>query len=132
MSWLDAELASKSSRNESPIMKRFEGNRIGDYSQETDQIRLIEDTDGDGKADKDTVFADGFNASRKGLALGCSHGRAASISRTSLISGCCGTPMGDGKADVRKSLSFGYGIRVGFLGHDLQRSADGTGWETLF
>jgi glucose/arabinose dehydrogenase len=32
-----------------------------------DEVRLIEDTDGDGYADKGTVFADGFN-SIQGLA----------------------------------------------------------------
>jgi len=100
-------------------LKRFEGNRIGDYSQETDQIRLIEDTDGDGKADKDTVFADGFNGIAEGIGAGLLARKGsvyfADIPNLWLLAG----HNGDGKADVRKSLSFGYGIRVGFLGHDL-------------
>src|SRR5215212_5329659 len=67
MTWLDAELASKSVEERVAYMKKFEGNRIGDYSKEADQVRLIEDTDGDGKADKDTVFAHGFSGVAEGI-----------------------------------------------------------------
>src|SRR3954468_20678956 len=55
MAWLDTELASQSVEQRVAYMKKFEGPKIGDYTKETDRVRLIEDTDGDGKADKATV-----------------------------------------------------------------------------
>src|SRR3954454_5270347 len=70
MGWLDTELASKSVEERIAYMKKFEGKKIADYAVETDRIRLIEDTDGDGKADKSTVFADGFNNIEDGIAAG--------------------------------------------------------------
>src|SRR5205807_6964993 len=72
-----------------------------------------------GKADHSTVFADGFNGAASGLAAGVL-ARKGDVYFTD-------TPdlwklkdtNGDGKADERKSLLYGFGVRVGFLGHDL-------------
>src|SRR3954470_24162026 len=56
MSWLDEELASTSVEERIEIMKRHEGPRITDYTKESDRVRLLWDSDGDGKADKATIF----------------------------------------------------------------------------
>src|SRR5436190_15290972 len=70
MSWLDEELASTSVEERVEIMKRHEGKRITDYAKESDRVRLLWDSDGDGKADKATIFADGFNGVAEGLGSG--------------------------------------------------------------
>src|SRR5688572_22047066 len=70
MAWLDDELKSTSVEDRIEYMKRFEGKRIADYSKETDRVRLIWDSNGDGKADKATIFADGFNGVAEGLGSG--------------------------------------------------------------
>ena len=70
MTWLDEELASQSVENRVEYMRRFEGKRIDDYTRETDRLKLIWDSNGDGKADKSTVFATGFNNIEDGLASG--------------------------------------------------------------
>ena len=119
MPWLDTELASKSVEERVAYMKKFEGPKISDYTKETDRVRLIEDTDGDGKADKATVFSEGYSGIADGIGAGLLAHKGsvyfANIPNLWLLQ----DKNGDGKADVKKSLSYGYGVRVGFLGHDL-------------
>src|SRR4029077_14480098 len=61
MDWLDEELASQTVAERDAYMTRHEGKRIADYYKQSDCVRLLVDSDGDGKADKATVFAEGFN-----------------------------------------------------------------------
>src|SRR4051794_24623148 len=68
--WLDRELASTSVEERIDYMKGFEGKRIGDYTKESDRVRLVWDSKGDGKADKSTIFADGFNGIAEGIGAG--------------------------------------------------------------
>jgi quinoprotein glucose dehydrogenase len=119
MSWLDDELAAKTVGERVAYMKRFEGKRLADYTKFSDRLRLIWDSDGDGKADKATVFAEGFTNIADGLAAGVLARQGdvyfANIPNLWKLR----DNNGDGVADVKKSLSYGYGVRVGFLGHDL-------------
>ncbi len=68
---LDADLASKSVDDRIAMLRYYMGDeadaRLG---VESDQIRLIEDRDGDGVADHSSIFADGFNGLADGLASG--------------------------------------------------------------
>src|SRR5687768_7925125 len=61
MNWLDADLASRSVADRVAMMKRHEGNRITNYTRESERLRLVIDTNGDGKADKSTIFSEGYN-----------------------------------------------------------------------
>jgi len=70
-----------------------------------DEIRLIEDTDGDGYADKATVYADGFN-SIEGLTF---HGDTVYAMHSPLLTALRDTD-GDGKADERRDLLIGLGL----------------------
>jgi quinoprotein glucose dehydrogenase len=89
------------------------------FSKWSDQVRLLEDRDGDGKADRSTVFADGFNNPLDGLAAGL-------IARDGDVYLTCIPNLwrlrdtdGDGKADQREALLHGFGVNAAFLGHDL-------------
>lgn len=119
MNWLDDELAVKTVEERVAYMTRFEGKRIADYTKQSDRLRLVWDSDGDGKADKATVFAEGFNGIADGLGAGVLARKGdvyyANIPNLWLLR----DNNNDGVADVKKSLSYGYGVRVGFLGHDL-------------
>jgi len=82
-------------------------------------VKLLEDRDGDGKVDHSTVFAEGFNQILDGLGAGV-------LARNGNVWFTCIPDLwllrdtnGDGVADFRKSLQRGYGVRIGFLGHDL-------------
>src|SRR5204863_724524 len=81
--------------------------------------RLVVDSDGDGKADKATIFADGFSHLHDGIGSGV-------LARDGKVWYTCIPDLylledtkGTGTADVKKSLQTGYGVRTGFLGHDL-------------
>jgi len=70
-----------------------------------DEIRLIEDTDGDGYADKATVYADGFN-SIEGLTF---HDGTVYAMHAPFLTSLRDT-NGDGKADERRDLLTGLGL----------------------
>jgi quinoprotein glucose dehydrogenase len=89
------------------------------FSKYSDQIRVLEDRDGDGRADRSQVFADGFNGPLDGLAAGV-------MARDGDVYFTCIPHLwrlrdrdGDGKADEREALLSGFGVNAAFLGHDL-------------
>jgi len=89
------------------------------FSKHSDRLRLLEDRDGDGRADRSTVFAAGFNHPLDGLAAGV-------LARDGDVYFTCIPNLwllrdtnGDGRADFRKKLHRGFGVNAAFLGHDL-------------
>ena len=119
MNWLDADLASRSVEDRVAMYRKFLGKEADSYGTEHDRVRLVEDRDGDGKADHAGVFADGFHDLADGVAAGV-------LARKGDVYFTCIPDLwllrdtdGDGKADVKKSLHRGYGVHVALLGHDL-------------
>lgn len=97
---------------------KFEGG-LDWFRRITDRVQLLEDTSGDGTADKSTTFADGFCEPLDGLMAGV-------LARDGDIYITCIPHLwrlrdndGDGKADVREKLLSGFGVNAAFLGHDL-------------
>jgi putative membrane-bound dehydrogenase-like protein len=78
---------------------------LGTQLKRRDEIRLVEDTDGDGYADKSTLFAGGFN-SIQGLA--CDAG-IVFVMHAPLLTALRDT-NGDGVADERRNLLSGLGL----------------------
>src|SRR5688572_2341064 len=70
MNWLNDDLASKSVEDRVAMMRKYESSRIEKYTNESDRVRLVIDTNGDGKADKSTVFSEGYHNIADGLAAG--------------------------------------------------------------
>lgn len=119
MYWLDDDMACRTVEDRLALYRKHLGAKFADYEKEHDRLRLLEDTDGDGSADRSTVFADGFNHAEDGLAAGV-------LARRGEVWFTCIPDLwrlrdtdGDGKADVRQSLHRGYGVHVNFIGHDL-------------
>ena len=50
---LDADLANRTVDDRVSMLKKYFGSKIGTLASESDRVRLIEDRDGDGKADHD-------------------------------------------------------------------------------
>ena len=119
MNWLDDDLASRTVADRVAMYRKYLGKEFERYGKEHDRVRLIEDKDGDGKADAASVFADGFHDASEGLGSGLL-ARKGSVYYTDIPNlWLLRDTKGSGKADVRTSLSSGYGVHVGFLGHDL-------------
>ncbi|MCX7400240.1 MAG: HEAT repeat domain-containing protein [Planctomycetales bacterium] len=97
---------------------KFEGGMEW-FKKTADQVRLVEDTDGDGRADRSTVFAPGFNGTLDGMAAGV-------MATDGDVFFTCIPNLwrlrdtnGDGVADERTVMQSGFGVNAGFLGHDL-------------
>lgn len=97
---------------------RFEGG-MDWFRKVADQVRLLEDTDGDGKADQTTIFAPGFNGTLDGLAAGV-------MATDGDVYFTCIPNLWrlrdtdhDGVADEQTIIQTGFGVNAGFLGHDL-------------
>lgn len=89
------------------------------FNKVSDQVRLVEDNDGDGRADRSTVFAPGFNGTLDGMAAGV-------MATDGDVFFTCIPNLwrlrdtnGDGVADERTVIQSGFGVNAGFLGHDL-------------
>ncbi len=120
MDWLDADMASRTVADRVAMYRKFlKPDEFAHYQVEHDRVRLVEDRDGDGKADHASVFADGFKNAADGIGAGL-------LARKGDVFYTCIPDLwrlrdkdGDGKAEVKEALSTGYGVHVAFLGHDL-------------
>jgi quinoprotein glucose dehydrogenase len=119
MDWLDDDLACRTVEDRRAMLQKHLKEQFGTFETEHDRVRLIEDTDGDGKADRSTVFADGFRHAEEGIGAGL-------LARQGSVWYTCIPDLwllrdtkGTGRADVRKSLQHGYGVHTSFIGHDL-------------
>lgn len=89
------------------------------FTNEAEQVRLIEDKDGDGVADSSHFFAGPFNEMLDGTAAGI-------LAKDGDIWLTCIPHVwrlqdkdGDGKAEVKDKVFTGFGVRDAFRGHDL-------------
>ena len=119
MYWLDDDLAARTVADRIALYRKHLKGKFKDYEREHDRVRMLVDTDGDGKADRATVFADGFRHAEDGIGAGL-------LAYKGSVYYTCIPDLwrlkdtkGAGKADVRQSLSTGYGVHVSFIGHDM-------------
>ncbi|MFO0866952.1 MAG: PVC-type heme-binding CxxCH protein [Gemmataceae bacterium] len=102
------------------------------FSKYADRINLVEDAKGLGKADRATVFADGFNAPLDGLAAGV-------LAWDDRVYFTCIPNLWvlrdtkrKGQADEKQSLLQGFGVQCAYLGHDLHGLAVGPDGKMYF
>jgi len=115
----DDDLASRTVEDRIKMHKEKHGDAWRDFTVRHERVRLLEDTDGDHRADRSTVFADGFNNIETGLAAGVLAMRGGVWFTNIPDLWYLKDNDGDGKADQRRSLSTGYGVHVGYRGHDM-------------
>ncbi len=120
MDWLDTDLACRTTEDLADELKKYlHGADFAALTNNSEKVQLVEDRNGDGKADHATVFAEGFNSIVDGIAAGVLARKGevyfANIPNLWLLRDTKGT----GQADFRKSLAYGFGVRTSFLGHDL-------------
>ncbi|MDA7920122.1 HEAT repeat domain-containing protein [Verrucomicrobiales bacterium] len=90
------------------------------YTEYTDQIVLIKDSDGNGRADTSSVWATGFNEVLDGPGIGLIAGFENDIYYTNIPHLWRLTDSDeDGKAERRVSIQDGFGVRMSISGHDM-------------
>jgi quinoprotein glucose dehydrogenase len=119
MDWLNDDLACRTVADRVAMYKKYLKAKFSAYEADQDRVRLVEDTKGEDRADKSTVFADGFKSAASGLGSGV-------LARNGKVWYTCIPDLwllqdtkGTGRADMKKSLHTGYGVHVSFLGHDM-------------
>jgi quinoprotein glucose dehydrogenase len=104
--------------------------RVEDYNQDdsrdwrdltflTERIHLIEDKDGDGKADHIQVYAEDFNTEVTGIAAGVLWHEGDVYSTIAPDVWRLRDTTGDGKADKREVMAHGFGLHIAYGGHDM-------------
>jgi quinoprotein glucose dehydrogenase len=115
---LDADLACRTVEDRERMLRKYFAENASTLERFSERVRLLKRGE-DGRVTDATVFADGFDTIVDGLASGvlARDGKVwfANVPHLWLLS----DSNGDGVADERASLHHGYGVRVGFLGHDL-------------
>ncbi len=124
--WLRDEVGLKTTADRLALYEKYADKKEpGYYTKHAEKIRVLEDADGDGKADKSWLFADGFDDPLDGTAAGimAANGKVyfACIPHVWMLE----DKDGDGVSDERTSLQEGYGISVSLSGHDLNGFAFG-------
>ena len=121
MNWLDEELAAKTTDD---MRQLFIRHKYDGKTNISERITLLQDRTTAGRATHYSVFADKiFNTPVDGIASGVLARKGnvwfANIPNLWLLRDNDGDGRADGPQDVRKPLLTGFGVRVGFLGHDL-------------
>ncbi|MEZ0273435.1 MAG: hypothetical protein ACAH88_00910, partial [Roseimicrobium sp.] len=119
MFMLEDDLACRTVEDRIAMCKKHFGEKFADLEKEEDFIRLMEDRNHDGKADFTSLYARGFNHAEDGIPAGvlARHGTvwATIIPNLWRFDGT----NEKGEAVTKKSLSYGYGVRFGYTGHDM-------------
>ena len=117
--WMDEELAAQTVQDRVDYILKYHPDAEETYTRYDDRIRVIQDTDADGKADQSKVFAKHFNRISSGSGAGVlSHrGKVYYTNIPTLFE--LTDDDGDGVSDSRKSLHEGYGVHFAYRGHDM-------------
>ena len=117
--WMDEELAAQTVQDRIDYILKYHPDADKTYTRFDDRIRVLRDTDGDGKADKSTVFANGFNSIDSGSGAGVLSYRD-KVYYTNIPALFELTDSdGDDVSDTRTKLQNGYGVHFAFRGHDM-------------
>lgn len=117
--WLDDDLAAQTIADRVAYVKKHLKEKAAEFTRHDDRLRLLVDKDGDGKADTATVFAKHFNRISDGTGAGVLSYRGDVFYTNIPDLWRLRDTNGDGEADQRESLHYGYGVRYAFRGHDL-------------
>ncbi|HSI37073.1 MAG TPA: PVC-type heme-binding CxxCH protein, partial [Tepidisphaeraceae bacterium] len=126
MWWLDHDLAARTVEDRVAWSKKVSPSTANNLTLDSDRLRLVEDTDGDGKADKSTLMLDGFNTIESGVAAGVLAWRSsvyfANIPHLYRFDAPTASAT---KVEKPEELSGGMGVHYQFIGHDLHGLAMG-------
>ncbi len=122
MDWLADDIAARTTDDRLAMIRKFypDPKKFAEkFTQFEDRIVRLEDTNGDGVADKQTIYADGFRDPLDGTGAGI-------LARGDEVWWTCIPNLwrfrdadGDGKAEGKNKLLSGFGVHFAFRGHDM-------------
>jgi len=116
---LDAELGAKTIQDRERLIRKYFVDELDRFTNASEVIKRVVDSDGDGFADQATRFAEGFNGILDGAMSGVL-ARKGKVFTTDIPSvWSLEDHDNDGFSDSREELSTGYGVRFQFFGHDM-------------
>ncbi|MDB6116923.1 MAG: hypothetical protein JWO08_704 [Verrucomicrobiaceae bacterium] len=117
--WLLESLALTSAEDRQALIRKKLPDTWQDLAKVKERIICVEDTDGDGKADKRTVAFEGFNDLGNGLAGGVLwHDGALYVTVMPSLYKLTDKD-GDGVFETKEELVRGLGYHIGYGGHDM-------------
>lgn len=117
--WLADSLSLTSAEDRQALIKKRMPDTWKDLAKFKEKIIRLDDTDGDGIADKRTVVHEGFNDLGNGLAGGVLwHDGALYVTVMPSLYKLT-DPDGDGIFDKKQELVRGIGFHIGYGGHDM-------------
>ncbi len=132
MFMLEDDLAIRTVEDRIAMGKKHFGKEADQLSIESEVVRYVQDTDGDGIADKSSIYGDKFNTALDGIASGVIY-RDGKVYFTNIPNLWeLEDKDKDGLAELRKSLSYGYGVRFSYTGHDMHGLAIGPDGKLYF
>jgi quinoprotein glucose dehydrogenase len=119
MDWLDDDLACRTVADRREYLKRRKGDKIGDFTSASEQVRLLVDANADGLYEKSSIFSTGYNQIEDGAAAGVlwDSDRLWFTCIPSLYE--LRDADGDGVAEEKRTLATGFGVHFALYGHDL-------------
>ncbi|MCP4766947.1 MAG: c-type cytochrome [Gammaproteobacteria bacterium] len=125
--WMDDDFAARTVDDRLAMYKKWaaEGKQpLSFYSEHADQIHVVSDSDGDGRADKSVVyaeFADALDGALAGLLARPDGVWVTNIPHLWKLTG----ENEDGTARVREKVHSGFGVKVSLHGHDMHGIIEG-------
>ncbi|MFM8471222.1 MAG: PQQ-dependent sugar dehydrogenase, partial [Limisphaerales bacterium] len=129
VTWLLNDLSCRTvADREAHLHRLFPGTNFATLTNHSEVVRLVEDTDGDGRADKSTVIADGFNSAVSGPAAGILarngevwFANVPELWRLQIGDAKSGktTPRSTTPSPISHLLSSNLGVHISVSGHDL-------------
>lgn len=131
--WLEDDVMAKSIEDRVAKYEKWQTRTpLTTFTSAGEMIRLIEDSNGDGIADKSSDFAGPFNELLDGTAAGL-------LMKDGDLWFTCIPHLwrirdgdGDGKAEVKEKIHTGFGVRDAFRGHDMHGLVWGTDGRLYF
>ena len=131
--WLEDDKAAQSIEDRVAKYEKWQHRTpLTTFTSAGEQVRLIEDSNGDGVADKSSFFAGPFNELLDGTAAGL-------IAKDGEVWFTCIPHLwklsdkdGDDVAEVKEKVITGFGVRDAFRGHDLHGLVWGTDGRLYF
>jgi quinoprotein glucose dehydrogenase len=132
MDWLDDDLAARTVTDRVEYLKKHLGDKVRRFEEASEQVRLLEDRDGDGVYESSSIYSTGYNHIEDGTAAGV-------LWNDDRLLLTCIPALWElrgldksGRAKQRRQLATGFGVHTAFYGHDLHGLCEGPDGKIYF